>query len=93
MNSYAFAFRISPQLCLDYSAKLMAFGAMNATSALQFGQDLCAVRSPNDFADAVIDYTRRQFENWTEQFEEFEELSSVESESKSENGKLLALGD
>jgi hypothetical protein len=74
----------------DYSAKLMEFGVINAKAALQFSQDLCTAKSPSEAANVVVDYTRRNFEAMTEQFEE---LASIGNQSQSRNGEPLGLGD
>jgi hypothetical protein len=90
MTTYAFAFSLTPETYQAYWTKLLNFGALNARSALQFGQDLLIARSPSDVADALVDYTRRQFENWTEQLEEFEVAAE---EPKGRKIEVLGLGD
>lgn len=90
MTTYALAYSITPQSCQAYWTRLMDIGALNVDSALQFGQDLCAARSPHDLANAMVDYTRRQFENWSEQFEEFEVAAEA---PKGREIEVLGIGD
>ena len=61
----------SLKTCQDCASRFMDFGLINTRSALQFGQDVWAARSPHDVAEAMVDYGRRQFEYWTEELEEF----------------------
>ncbi len=74
----------------DYATRLMDFGLINTRSALQFAQDIWTARSPNDLAEAMVDYGRRQFECWSE---EFEELSTTTGGKTNEPGELAGLGD
>ena len=74
----------------DNAVRLMDFGLINMRSALQFAQDLWTARSPNDLAEAMVDYGRRQFECWSE---EFEELSTTTGGKTNEPGELAGLGD
>ena len=74
----------------DYAARLLDFGLINMRSALQFAQEVWTAKSPDELAKAMVDYSRRQFECWTE---EFEELSATTGGKTTENGKLAGLGD
>ncbi len=74
----------------DYAVKLMDFGLINARSALQFTQDAWTAKSPDDFAQAMVDYGRRQFECWTE---ELDELSATSVGKTKEDDAVLGLGD
>lgn len=74
----------------DYATRFVEFGMINTRSALQFAQDLWTARSPNDLAEAMIDYGRRQFECWTEELEELSVLSGVD---KNKDAKIVGLGD
>jgi len=74
----------------DQAIRLMEFGLINTRSALQFAEDVWTAKSPDDFAQAMVDYGRRQFECWTE---ELDELSAAAGGKKSANGEVLGLGD
>jgi hypothetical protein len=74
----------------DLAVRLMEFSLINARSALKFAQDVSAAKSPQDIADALVDYGRRQFECWTE---ELEELSAVSGVDKKRDPELAGLGD
>ncbi|MGD9545439.1 MAG: hypothetical protein AB7F41_00920 [Methylocystis sp.] len=74
----------------DYATRFLDFGLINTRSALQFTQDVWAARSPNDLAEAMVDYGRRQFECWSE---EFEELSVVSGVDRDKDAETAALGD
>ena len=74
----------------DLAVRLMEFGLINTRSALKFAQDVSAAKSPQDIADAMVDYGRRQFECWTE---EVEELSAVSHADKNRDADIAGLGD
>ncbi|WP_148277002.1 hypothetical protein [Methylocystis sp. SC2] len=80
----------SLKTCQDCASRVMDFGLINTRSALQFGQDVWAARSPHDVAEAIVDYGRRQFEYWTEELEEF---SSVAGGKKTPDAEVVGLGD
>lgn len=85
------ASRVSNSLktCQNYAIRLMDLGLVNTRSALQFGQDVWTAKSPDDFAQAMVDYGRRQFECWTE---ELDEWSALTGGMTNENGEA-GLGD
>jgi hypothetical protein len=74
----------------DHALRLMEFGLINARSALQFAQDVWTAKSPDDFAQAMVDYGRRQFECWTE---ELDELSAATGGKPNEEDEHAGLGD
>ena len=80
----------SLKTCQDCASRVMDFGLINTRSALQFGQDVWAARSPHDVAEAMVDYGRRQFEYWTEELEEF---SIVAGGKKTPDAEVVGLGD
>ncbi len=73
----------------DSVIRLMEFGLINARSALQFAQDVWTAKSPDDLAQATVDFGRRQFERWTE---ELDELSATTG-GKTTEDDVVALGD
>jgi len=68
----------------------MDFGLINTRSALQFAQDVWAAKSPDEFAKAMVDYSRRQFECWSEELDEFTATTGAKS---NEDDSLAGLGD
>ncbi len=58
-----------------YSAKVMEFVKANTTSALDFAQELLAVKSPSEALELWTTHTRKQFETFTAQAKELTELS------------------
>ncbi|QGM95422.1 hypothetical protein F7D13_16020 [Methylocystis rosea] len=79
----------SLKTCQDCASRFMDFGLINTRSALQFGQDVWAARSPHDLAEAMVGYGRRQFECWTEELEEF----SIAAGKKTPDAEVVGLGD
>ena len=80
----------SLKTCQDCTSRFMDFGLINTRSALQFGQDVWAARSPHDVAEAMVGYGRRQFECWTEELEEF---STAAGGKKTLDAEVVGLGD
>jgi hypothetical protein len=80
----------SLKICQDHAIRLMELGLIHTRSALQFAQDVWTAKSPDDFAQAMVDYARRQFECWTE---ELDELSATTAGKTSEDDELVGLGD
>ncbi|MFO1124831.1 MAG: phasin family protein [Methylocystis sp.] len=74
----------------DYATRLLDFGLINMQSSLQFAQEVWTAKTPDDLAKAMVDYGRRQFECWSE---EFEELSATTGGQTKENGERAGLGD
>ncbi|MFO1101966.1 MAG: phasin family protein [Methylocystis sp.] len=74
----------------DYAIRLMEFGQINTRSALQFVQDVWTAKSPDDFAQAMVNYGRRQFECWSE---EVDELAATSGGEQTEDGEAIGLGD
>jgi phasin len=58
----------------EYSAKLMEFMKANATSALDFAQELLAVKSPSDAMELWTSHARKQYETLAAQAKELAEL-------------------
>ncbi|WP_408631415.1 phasin family protein [Methylocystis silviterrae] len=63
---------------------------MNSVS--KFAGDLSAAKSPTDFANVLVDYTRQQFESLTERFDELSVLVN-KTTSKEDDAVVLGLGD
>lgn len=80
----------SLKTCQDCASRVMDFGLINTRSALQFGQDVWAARTPHDVAEAMVDYGRRQFEYWTEELEEF---SIGAGDKTTPDAEVVGLGD
>src|SRR6201991_4610739 len=59
----------------EYSAKLMEFTKANTTSALDFAQELLGAKSPTEALELWTTHTRKQFETFTVQAKELNELS------------------
>jgi phasin len=59
----------------EYSAKVMEFVKANTTSALDFAQELFGVKSPSEALELWTSHTRKQFETFTSQAKELQELS------------------
>jgi hypothetical protein len=75
-----------------YNEKLMEFAAINASAVFKFGEKLSRVTSPHEFADAVTNHVRDQFESLTEQIEELSALTQ-KATSKDEDGTEIAFGE
>lgn len=58
-----------------YSAKMMEFIKANTTSALDFSQELLAVKTPSEALELWTTHSRKQFETLTAQAKELTELS------------------
>lgn len=80
----------SLKTCQDQALRLMDFALINTRSALQFAQDIWTAKSPHDFAQAMVDYGRRQFECWSE---EFDELSATSAGKTKDADEVVGLGD
>ena len=74
----------------DYAARLLDFGLINTRSMLQFIQDVWTARSSSDLAEAMVDYSRRQFECWSEELDEF---SAAAGGEMNKDAEVLGLGD
>ena len=59
----------------EYSAKVMEFVKANTTSALDFTQELLGVKSPSEALELWTTHTRKQFETFTAQAKELNELT------------------
>ena len=59
----------------EYSAKVMEFVKHNTTSALDFAQELLGVKSPSEALELWTSHTRKQFETFSAQAKELNELS------------------
>jgi phasin len=59
----------------EYSAKMLEFMQTNTTAALDFAQELVAVKSLPQAGEIWTGYTRKQFETLTAQAKELAELS------------------
>lgn len=57
-----------------YSAKLIEFFKANATSSLDFAQELFSVKSPTEAVELWTSHARKQFETYTAQAKELAEL-------------------
>ncbi|NUJ81412.1 hypothetical protein HUN39_15545 [Methylocystis sp. FS] len=53
---------------------------------------MSAAKSPTDFANVLVDYTRQQFESLTERFDELSVLVN-KTTSKEDDAVVLGLGD
>jgi len=58
----------------DYNAKLMEFMKANATTSLDFAQELFGVKSPSEALELWTSHTRKQFETLSVQTKELAEL-------------------
>ena len=58
----------------EYSAKLMEFMKANATTSLDFAQELFGVKSPSEALELWTSHTRKQFETLSAQAKELTEL-------------------
>jgi phasin len=58
-----------------YSAKLMEFMKANATTSLDFAQELFGVKTPSEALELWTTHTRKQLETMTAQAKELAELS------------------
>ena len=58
----------------DYNAKLMEFMKANATTSLDFAQELFGVKSPSEALELWTSHTRKQFETLSAQAKELAEL-------------------
>ena len=58
-----------------YSAKVMEFVKANATTSLDFTQQLFGVKSPSEAVELWTSHTRKQLETFTAQAKELTELS------------------
>jgi phasin len=59
----------------EFSAKLMEFAKANTTAALDFAQELLAIKSPSQGLELWSSHARRQFETFSAQAKELSELS------------------
>jgi phasin len=59
----------------EYSAKVMEFMKANTTAALDFAQELLGVKSPSEAIELWTTHARKQFETFTAQAKELNELS------------------
>jgi Phasin protein len=74
---------VEPQV-IEYGRRLLEFGFLNVSAALEGTRRLAGTRSPQEFFEVVVDLTREQFERTSE---ELQELSMLISPQKSENEK------
>ncbi len=58
----------------EYNAKLMEFMKANATTSLDFAQELFGVKSPSEALELWTSHTRKQFETLSAQAKELAEL-------------------
>ena len=59
----------------EYSAKLMEFMKANTSTALDFAQELLAVKSPSEAMELWTSHARKQYETLAAQAKELAELS------------------
>jgi phasin len=59
----------------EYSAKLMEFMKANTSTALDFAQELLAVKSPSEVMELWSSHARKQYETLAAQAKELAELS------------------
>jgi phasin len=59
----------------EYSAKLMEFMKANTSTALDFAQELLAVKSPSEVMELWTSHARKQYETLAAQAKELAELS------------------
>jgi phasin len=59
----------------EYSAKVMEYVKANTTSALDFAQELLSVKSPSEAMELWTTHARKQFETFTAQAKELNELT------------------
>jgi hypothetical protein len=72
--------------------KLADFGLINTTSLFNLAADVAKAKSPGDFSDAWLDFSRRQLEAFSEQTEELSMLCK-EPPSPAEAAAEIGLGD
>ena len=58
----------------EYTAKLMEFLKANATSALDFAQELLGAKTPSEAMELLTSHSRKSFETFSAQAKELAEL-------------------
>ena len=77
-----------------YGAKLMELGAENVNSTLEFFGELSGAKTPEEFAEAVSNETRRRLDTLTEQFDELSRLfGATKADDKAVDVDDVGLGD
>lgn len=84
-----------------YGVKLMEFGMANVKSTLEFIGELSSAKSPADFAEAIVNETRRRSEALTTQLEQLlglfrasaNEAANSASKAAYEAAEGMGLGD
>lgn len=73
---------VEPQV-IEYGRRLLELGFLNVSAAIEGTQRLAGTSSPQEFLQVVVDLTREHFERASE---ELQELSTLISPPKPENG-------